>query len=353
LWDPKIVQTNLQLMGCMRRSLGMLIPVWFPPSLSDDQIRDILADTLHDCDHFLPWDHVVLVVDGDGRSYTVAQDLQASCRQRHGQAFDVVYSAENGGKGAAVLRGVQWFLGKDGLEFLTTRDADGDHALNDLVNLMRLAVALRADEGTDKVIIVGRRNHPHRALGWVRGELEMLLNRVLIDAVRFALAQRQQVLDTRYFALTGDYPDLHSGYKVYSRRVCELMVERTWERPPWVGAEIYRYGVEAVPFVEGVMAGAMVGEITRLSQAPDFSGHGAFSRAETNGSILLWAFLHLGTMPQQAAALLDNHLSHVPLWTDSEGKAALLQLRAYVLEKLVAAHLDPCHHPVPRGAHYF
>ena len=37
----------------------------------------------------------------------------------------------------------------------------------------------------------------------------------------------------------------------------------------------YRYGVEAVPFVEGVMAGAVVGEITRLTQEPDFSGHGA------------------------------------------------------------------------------
>jgi hypothetical protein len=328
------VQTNLQLMDCMRRSLGMLIPVWFPPSLSDDQVRDILANTLHDCEHFLPWDHVVLVVDGDARSYTVAQDLQASCRQRHGQAFDVVYSAENGGKGAAVLRGAQWLLGKDGLEYLTTRDADGDHALNDLVNLMRLAVALRADEGADKVIIVGRRNHPHRALGWIRGELEILLNRVLIDAVRFALAQRQQVLNTRYFSLTGEYPDLHSGYKVYSRKVCELMVERPWESPPWVGAEIYRYGVEAVPFVEGVMAGAMVGEITRLTQEPEFTGHAGFTRPETNGAVLLWTFLRLEIQVSHAAALLDNHIPRLTLWTDPEGRESLLQLRRVVLEKL-------------------
>ena len=44
----------------------------------------------------------------------------------------MLYSAENGGKGAAVIRGTQWFLAQDGLEYLTTRDADGDHALNDL-----------------------------------------------------------------------------------------------------------------------------------------------------------------------------------------------------------------------------
>jgi hypothetical protein len=333
--QPRIVQTNLQLMDVMRRSLGMLIPVWFPPTLSDDQVRDTLLDTLHDCEHYLPWEHVVLVVDGDARSYAVVQDLQTACRQCHGQAFDVLYSSENRGKGAAVLRGTQWFLGKDGLEYLTTRDADGDHVLNDLVNLMRMALALRVDEDTERVIVVGRRNHPHRALGWIRGEFETLLNRVLVDAVRFALAQRQQVLNTRYFSLAGEYPDLHSGYKIYSRSVCELMVERTWERPPWVGAEIYRYGVEAVPFVEGVMAGAIVGEITRLTQEPDFSGHGAFARPETNGSVLLWTFLRLGTGALQAATILDNHLPRLTLWTDPQGRAALLALRRYVMERLL------------------
>ncbi len=216
------MKTELQLMDLMRRSLGMVIPVWFPPNLTDDQVRENLLVTLHDCEHFLPWDHVGLVVDGDARSYAIVQELQDSCRQQHGQAFDVIYSADNRGKGYAVVRGAQWFLEKQDLEYLTIRDADGDHALNDLVNLVRLALTLRASEGTDALIIVGRRNHPHRALGWIRAEFETLLNRVLIDAVRFTLAQRQQVLNTRYFSLSGEYPDLHSGYKVYSRRVCEL-----------------------------------------------------------------------------------------------------------------------------------
>jgi hypothetical protein len=200
---------------------------------------------------------------------------------------------------------------------------------------------LRADGDTDRVIVVGRRNHPHRALGWIRGEFETLLNRVLIDALRFALAQRQQVLNTRYFSLSGDYPDLHSGYKVYSRRVCELMVERTWERLPWVGPEIYRYGVEAVPFVEGVMAGALVGEITRLTQEPDFSGHGAFARPEPNGGVMLWTCLRLGIGTPQAASILDNHLSRLALWTSPQGRAALLELRQFVLRRLHEATQEP------------
>jgi hypothetical protein len=348
-----MVLTNLRLMDVMRRSLGMLIPVWFPPSLSDDQVRETLLDTLHDCEHFLPWEHMALVVDGDDRSYAVVQDLQAACWQRYGQAFDVIYRAENGGKGAAILRGTRWFLEKDGLEYLTTRDADGDHTLNDLVNLMRLALVLRADGAADEVIIVGRRNHSHRALGWIRGEFETLLNRVLIDAVRFALAQRQQVLNTRHFSLAGEYPDLHSGYKIYSRRVCELMVERPWERPPWVGAEIYRYGVEAVPFVEGVMAGAVVGEITRLTQEPEFSGHGAFTRPEANGSVLLWSFLRLGIGALQAATIMDNHFPRLPLWTDPQGRSVLLELRRYVTERLqIPAQVDSPSSAVT-ASHYY
>jgi glycosyltransferase involved in cell wall biosynthesis len=339
------MKADIQLMDMMRRSLGMVIPVWFPASLPTDQVRESLLVTLDDCEHFLPWDHVVLVVDGDVRSYPIVQALQESCRQQHGQTFDVIYSPDNRGKGYAVVRGAQWFLEKQYLEYLTIRDADGDHVLNDLVNLMRLALALRVSEGTDALIIVGRRNHPHRALGWIRGEFETLLNRVLVDAVRFALAQRQQVLITRYFSLSGEYPDLHSGYKVYSRKVCELMVQAIWERPPWVGPEIYRYGVEAVPFIEGVMSGAIVGEISRLTQESEFTGHAGFAQAEANGSVLLWAFLRLGMRANQAAALLDNHLPRLNLWTDPQGRQTLLGLRRYLLQKHFTAASEP--QPLP------
>ena len=330
------------LMELTRHSLGMVIPVWFPPTLTDDRVRENLLTTLHDCEHYLPWEHVVLVVDGDARSAAIVQELQAAWVQRHGQAFDVVYGPENRGKGFAVFRAAEWFLDRRGLQYLTVRDADGDHALNDLVSLMRLAAMLRIQEGTEALIIIGRRNHPHRALGWVRGEFETLLNRVLVDAVRFALAQRREVFKTQYFSLSDEYPDIHSGYKVYSRKICELMVQRPWERPPWVGAEIFRYGVEAVPFVEGAMAGAVIGEITRITQEPEFSGHAAFARPETNGSVLLWTFLRLGITPQQATVFLDNHVSRLALWADPQGRESLVELRRYVSEGLARAAGEVC-----------
>ena len=112
------------------------------------------------------------MVDGDVRSYPIVQELQDSCRQQHGQAFDLIYSADNKGEGYAVVSGAQWFLEKHDLEYLTIRDADGDHALNDLVNLMRLALTLQVSEGTDALIIVSRRNHPHRALDGCVGSLK-------------------------------------------------------------------------------------------------------------------------------------------------------------------------------------
>jgi hypothetical protein len=347
------MQSRVRLMDVMRSSLGMVVPVWYPPHLTRTQVYENLCMTLYDCEHYLPWGHVALVVDGDARSHAVVQEVQEACRRRHGQAFDVIFGAENRGKGFAVVRGAQWFLERPALQYLTIRDADGDHALHDLVGLMRLALALQASEDTDRVIVVGRRNQPHRALGWVRGEFEMLLNRVLVDAVRFALAQRQRVLKTQYVALGEGTPDLHSGYKVYSRKVCELMVERTWEVSPWVGPEIYRYGVEAVPFVEGMMAGAIVGEVTRLTQEPEFSGHGTFARPEANGSVLLWTFLRLGITPWQAAALLDNHLSSLTLWTDSRGRRSLLDLRLYVLNRLSEATQESSFPPEVKTLPYF
>jgi hypothetical protein len=160
-------------------------------------------------------------------------------------------------------------------------------------------------------------------------------------------------LKTQHFSLSGEYPDLHSGYKLYSRQICELMIRESWERPPGVGDEIYRYGVEAVPFVEGVMAGASVGEVTRLSREPDFSGHGGFARPQSNGIVLLWTFLRLGIKPQQAAAILDNHLSRLTLWTDPEGRAALLELRRYVLEAMGQSTPQPENIPEARAGLYF
>ncbi len=347
------MNANLHLMETLRRSLAMLIPVWFPASVSPAQIRDSLLATLYDCEHYLPWEHVVLVVDGDERSHRIVQELQATRKHRHGCTFDVIYSVENRGKGSAVCRGAQWFLEKRGLDYLTIRDADGDHVLNDLLNLMRLAMFLRATEATDHLIIIGRRSDPHRALGFIRGEFEALLNRVLIEAVRFALAQQQRVLKTRYFSLAGEYPDLHSGYKLYSRSICELIVQYPWERPPWVDADIYRYGVEAVPFVEGVLAGAMVAEINRLAQEPRFTGHGAFARPEPNGTVLLWTFLRLGIDANQAIALLDNHIPRLTLWTDPQGKETLLELRRCVLEGLLASAQAASPPPRMQATSYF
>jgi hypothetical protein len=343
----------MQLMEMIHRSVGMVIPVWFPSSVPAEQLRDTLLSTLHDCDHYLPWHQVVLVIDGDERSYALVQELQETYRRRYGVPFDVVYSPENRGKGHAVCLGVRWLLGKSHLQYLTIRDVDGDHALNDLLNLMRQALALQEAEGTDRLIVVGRRTHPHRGLGFVRGEFEALMNRVILDAVRYTLAQRQEILNTQYCSISGEYPDLHSGYKIYSRKICEVIIRQSWERPPWVADEIYRYGVEAVPFVEGMLEGAVVAEITRLAQEPQFSGHGGFAKPQSNASVLLWTFLRLGIRPLQAAALLDNHLARLTLQTDAQGRTSLLELRQYVLRRLSEAAQEPSTPPEVKALGYF
>ncbi|MBI3325568.1 MAG: hypothetical protein HYZ81_02535 [Nitrospinae bacterium] len=344
---------NREVRETLRTCVGMVIPVWFPEDLSPAHIQESLLSTLDDCDHYLPWEQVLLVIDGDERSHRIARDLQASCQAHYTSSFDVLYNRENRGKGYAVCLGTQRLLEKKGVHYLTIRDADGDHALNDLVHLLRLALHLQSAEQTDKLLIIGRRNHPNRTLGFVRGEYETLLNRVLVEAVCYTLAQQKTVLKTQYFPFSGDAPDLHSGYKLYSRSICELMVQRPWELSPWVGGEIYRYGVEAVPFVEGALAGAIVGEITRLTREARFTGHSGFAKPETNAGVMLWTFLRLGIGPQQGAAILDNHLSRLTLWTDPRGREDLLQLRRFVLEPLFqAAQLQPPLPQVTAGAYF-
>ena len=96
-----------------------------------------------------------------------------------------------------------------------------------------------------------------------------------------------------------------------------------------------------------------MGEVTRLSWEPQLSGHSAFAKPETNAGVLLWTFQRLGIVPAQAAALLDNHLSRVTLWTDPQWREALFQLRRFVLDPLFKSAQRPDIIPEVRAGLYF
>ena len=64
-------------------------------------------------------------------------------------------------------------------------DADGDHFPNELVNLLRAANHITQSRGIEKLLVLGRRISRHRPMGYLRGELEELADRILLDALAY------------------------------------------------------------------------------------------------------------------------------------------------------------------------
>src|SRR5688572_4786932 len=157
--------------------VGLVVPVWFPEDLPDAVCETLLRTTLADCWSCLRPEHVALVVDGVPRLAALAQRLSAEMGS--GSGFQVLAPAVNQGKGGALVVGWQALLADPALEFIAVRDADGDHFLDDMPHLFRLAEQMTRETGNDRVLVIGRRAAVHPPLGWLRGEYELVVNATL------------------------------------------------------------------------------------------------------------------------------------------------------------------------------
>ena len=70
----------------------------------------------------------------------------------------------------------------------------------------------------EEVLVLGRRSSKQRPLGFLRGELEELADRVLLDALAYDAAVSGVPLRLECATAVEEYPDFHSGYKLFSRR---------------------------------------------------------------------------------------------------------------------------------------
>ena len=248
--------------------LAMVIPVWFEEAVPEDIIRDRLLRTLTCVEHYVLPGKVVFAVDGDGRSAEILHSLRPEF-ERRGGSFRLVIREENGGKGAALAAGLRALLRKESFSYAMVRDGDGDHYVGDIEHLYRYMQWMRAQGVEGEIIVAGRRVDVHRSIGWIRGEFEALLNRLILAALTHRLAAEDRVLDLRFLSAYAEPPDFMSGYKLYSAGICRMMAENDWQAVlPSSAADLYRYGMEQFPLVEGVLAGAAVGEVLRLAVKP-------------------------------------------------------------------------------------
>jgi hypothetical protein len=317
----------------MRGRVGLVVPVWYPEDAADALCETLLRTTLADWASCLRPEHVALVVDGVPRLAALAERLR---EELSGGAFRVLAPAVNQGKGGALVVGWEALLGDPALQFIATRDADGDHFLDDLPHLYRLGEQMVRETGNARVLVIGRRAAVHPPLGWLRGEYEWAANAMLVEALQFSLARGGRVLPRQYWA--ADLPDLQSGYKLYSRAACEEAVralrKAVQERPE---LQPLRRGMEILPFAAGCAAGGITGEAPRVtfSNQP-VTSYGRVDRVRFFGDPLAWTLNELEIEPDAARGIIDNALARSALMTDPAGRRELLDLRRHILETLAA-----------------
>jgi len=184
-----------------------------------------------------------------------------------------------------------------------------------------------------EVLVLGRRSSKHRPMGLLRGELEELADRILLDALYYDAARNGRPLPLEYATAHEEYPDFHSGFKLYSSGVLESVFLSEPERCGLDTDAYYRHGCEAVATVEALQAGArlvLVGRST-FNEQP-VSSFGQYDRGRMVADKIIWPCKRLGVPAPFVDQWLRNHMPRLLLNTLApEGKEELLQIRRLVL----------------------
>lgn len=328
--------------SALRGRVGLVVPTWYGPQTPAEVAERLLLTTLNGCEACLHSSEIVVVCDGS----PVAAQAARKVRELLGEerSFRLLELPENQGKGGALLAGFRELLDNPTetrpVEWVMVRDADGDHLIDDAPHLFRVGEQVAADHPDRPVCVIGSRASLHAPLGWVRAEFELLLNEVLVDAVSFALAHRDDAWDSRF--LVSRAPDLQSGYKLYSRAAVRLAIqalENESTRYPDLG--LMRTGMEVVPFVALALAGAIFAEVGRKTYFDQpITSYGNADFARFYGSKLAWALCRCDVPPRVATLLIDSALARSALYHDPEGREKLLRMRTQVLEWLNATGAD-------------
>jgi len=323
----------------IRGKLGMIIPIWFPKDISETDIAKIISLTIADAECIIEPSHQILVCDGQQHvKQIIDRMLRAS-----GKSSVVLATKQNQGKGGAVAYGIDYLLNNSDVDYIVTRDADGDHFINDVPNLVRLATQMQAELNSSKIAVVGGRLDVHRPMGFARGEYELIVNDIIWHTLQYALAVEGEVINMQYFAEHGLIPDFHSGFKLYTRDSAELalagLINAAREMPE---LNMMRHGSEPVPIVELVLAGGTVGQVNRitLETQPVVTSKG-LSRIVRYANRLIWMFHRLSVPFAAAKQLLDNAIPRTLLYKAEQYIEELMQMRSHVLIALGGTGNEP------------
>lgn len=313
----------------LREQTGVVVPMYLPSGVDAGHGAALVADTVRGYRGIVSRsERVCVVVDG------AAHGEQAGRAIASETGATLVVLPENGGKFRAAAAGMNRLLADSALKYLAVVDQDGDHFPNELANFVRTALHMGAVTGSDRLLVTGCRNSLHRPMGYLRGELEELVDRVYLDALQYRAAVAGVPLRMDFMTMHGEFIDIHSGYKLFSRRSAEDVFSGA---PPMCGCEetcVFRHCVEVVMATEALDRGAVLGMVMRstLNEQP-ISTFGLYSRDRLFADMMIWPCRRLGVPDNFVLQWFDNQAPRLLLNTLApQGKEELAAVRRLLLE---------------------
>ncbi|MFC1526077.1 hypothetical protein ACFL6X_04615 [Candidatus Latescibacterota bacterium] len=317
-----------QAIETLARRTGIAIPVYFPPGGEHDLGTDLLRDTVAACLEVLgDPEYLSVSVDGEDCGREVAQALH----REYGVGYSV--APQNRGKLHALRLGMAPLLARQELDYFAVVDADGDHFPSELATMVRAALHAGDQPGVGDVLVLGSRTSRHRPMGFLRGELEELADRVLYDALHYHAAVAGQPLRLEWVTPIEEFPDFHSGYKLFTRGAGELVFRGEPDLCGVTEDAYYKHGCEAVMVVEALLGGAYLVPVRRTTfNEQPVSAFGLLDRTRLVADKMAWPCKRLQVPVAFVDQFLRNHIPRLLLNTLSpQGREELMQIRDLVL----------------------
>ncbi len=290
---------------------GVVIPVYFPPavdsSLSEHLVMDNLSLLLREISSPT---HIVLSLDGEENGLDIVQRIAVAT----GVSYCV--GKVNRGKFQGIVHGAAHLLQNCDLEYLAVVDSDGDHFGNELLNFIRCSRHMAEQTGNKENLVIGRRISKHRPMGFLRGELEELADRILLDALNYHAVIQGKPLHWEYCNALEEYPDFHSGYKLFTKKLAEKILLGEHFRAGVSEDCYYRHAMEAVMSVEALENGGLIGCVNRstFNEQP-MTTFGSIGREQFIADKIIWPCKRLSIPFSFVEQWFTNHAHRLLMHT--------------------------------------
>lgn len=328
----------------LEKATAVVIPVYFASGISLDTAQQLLRETVTAYQRQVR-DPSLICLSLDGNS-TEEQKVHTLAAET---GVSYICTSVNRGKLFAVRTGAGHLLNRSSWRYLAIIDQDGDHFANELLSFIRAIQHVEQCADTDKVMALGRRTSRHRPMGMARGELEELVDRILLDALHYDAVKCSTPLRLEFANAYDEFPDFHSGYKVFTRKTAETVLTGKVQLAGVSDECFFRHACESVMSVEAIKSGAWLVQVNRttINEQP-ISTFGLLNRRKLTADMIIWQCKRLGVPGAFVEQWLRNHIPRLLLNTLlPDGRDELLSVM-----KLVMAAYPDSEKETDNGARY-